>query len=714
MGARAQSTFGKAEFLLAPFRDFAGAGDATFFWPRWLVLRGVGVVYSLIFSGLLVEADRLIGPQGVLPFSSYWQHVRDSTDSTWAAFWSAPSIFWWSGSSGLINPLAWLGLACAVALVFNLWPRGALAGCWLIFLSFVSALNVFSPAQLDDLMLEVALLCIPFAPSGFRPGLGKDSPPAPLVMFMLRWLLFRVMFESGLVKLVAGDPHWRDFTAMEVMYETSPFPTILGYIDHHLPRAYHSFEIILTFAAELAAPLLALFARRPGRWFAFISWSALQIGIQLTNNFGWLNTAALALGLLWLDDQMLATLARKLKLAAWAQALLRGEETDGLKPPRPAWARWALAAGLWMHFYVTWFYFGKAAGWSVYSLPAALTWPVDAVRGLASANEYSLYAKFDAARYQVDFEGSNDGGRTWRLYPYRYLPQRLDRICPFIAPWFPRFEASLQIAAWGERKARVFHVVATHLLAGNPRVVGLFPQNPFADRPPSIIRMISRRLSFTDWGTQRSTGRYWDAEVLGDYLPGVYVGEGGRIAEFSLAPGEAAVKAGDLAGARAYFDQQYRWGSLEAGIRLADMVARGVGGPPEPARAFALFTELVAKGLKSAEHNLGVCHEYGVGVPVNYPEAAIHYRRAAREGNVLSMLALAGLHAANRVQPRDDVDGLAWLFEARARAADDSPLSRHVRAQAGQLEALLTDRLSASDQRKAGEVARERLKASGR
>lgn len=688
-------------------QDLVGSdGSATYLWPRWLVLRAVGLVYVIIFAGLLDEGNALIGPRGVVPIGEFFAHLR-SSESAFSAFVGAPSLFWLNSGEGMIRLLTWLGLASAAAVVLNLWPRLALFSCWLIFLSFVSALSVFSPAQLDDLMLEVALLCIPFAPSGLRPGLGAHSSPRPLVMFMVRWLLFRVMIEAGLVKLVAGDPHWRNLTAMEVMYETSPFPTIFGYLDFHLPKAYHVFEIGLTFAAELLAPVLALLAGRRGRWFAFVTWSLLQLGIQLTSNFGWLNVSALALGLLWLDDQMLAALAGRLRLVRVQgvfAAVVRPAAYRVISP----WKSRALSLALWAHFYVAGFYLAKAAGVPIYSAPTWLSWPVTWAKGLSSANEYSLYAKFDKARYQVDFEGSNDNGRTWRTYDYRYLPQRLDRICPFIAPWFPRFEASLQIAAWGERKARVFPVVASHLLADNRLVVGLFPRNPFPDRPPTVIRMKSSRMAFTDRATQQSTGHYWRKEALGDYLPGLYVGEGGEILTFSVAPGDAALQKGDAAAAFAYFSQQYQLGNLEAGYRLADLYTRGLGVKPDPARVFALFTDLVAKGATGAEHNLGVCHEYGVGVPVDFAKAAELYRRAANRGNVLSLFNLAALHVKDRLLPRDDVEGLALLIEALARAQDESPQSKFIRDQQPRLLEVIQARMRVDD------ITQARLRATAR
>ena len=330
-----------------PLKEFAGlGGEATYLWPRWIVLRAVGVVYLFVFAGIFAEGQALLAPNGIAQLAEYFGQLRTTFPHGIEAFLHAPSLFWLNTSPAMITALTWAGMGAAVAVVLNLWPRMALFVCWTVFLSFASTWRAFSPAQLDKLMIEVALLCIPFAPAGFRPGLGVTSPPRPIAVFMVRWLLFRVMFESGVVKLTAGDPHWRDFTAMEVMYETSPFPTMVGYLDHQLPHAYHLFEIGLTFAAELVAPVLAVFGGRRGRWFAFGTWTALQAGIQLTCNFGWLNTASIGLGFLLLDDQMVRGAAEKLGLRKLAERVAATAGGGGAPAAAVAWRRYGLGVAL--------------------------------------------------------------------------------------------------------------------------------------------------------------------------------------------------------------------------------------------------------------------------------------------------------------------------------------------------------------------------------
>jgi len=479
------------------------------------------LVFVIIFAGIIVEGRALIGPDGIVPVARFCETLKLIFPNDFLRFIRAPSLFWVNTDVRMIGVLSGCGTAAAIALVLNLWPRMALFACWLILLSFVSVWQIFSATIIDQLMIETALLCIPFAPAGLRPGLGVTSPPRAIALFMMRWLLFRIMFGSGLIKVFAGDSHWRDFTALDVMYETNPSPTLLGFFDSHLPHSWHVFEILLTFAAELLAPLLAMFGGRRGRAVALASWIILQTGIQLTGNFGWLNTAAIALGILLLDDQMIAAAAKKLRF--WKVSERLGSIVPTITPARRSWTSYAVASWLWLHFGLTIYFFVVLwVGKTVTGIPDAGSSPIDFVfRDFKSANAYVPFASFPPAKYEVEFLGSNDGGETWRPFPFRYKPQQEDRIGAFIAPWFARFESSLQFALYTNNP--MISNVAKHLILRQPDVTGLFESDPFPDGPPTIIRMPVFQFSFVDLKTYRETGRFWEKEYVSEFAQPIYL-----------------------------------------------------------------------------------------------------------------------------------------------------------------------------------------------
>ena len=156
------------------FRTFCGFGhDAGYLWPRWLVLRGVGLVFVCVFVGIRQEGRALIGPHGLLPVARYGALVDQLFPNVLVRVLRVPSLFLVSNDPRLISALAACGLAAAIALVLNFWPRLALFACWMILLSFVAVWEVFSATLNDRLMLETALLCIPFAPSGSGLASGR-------------------------------------------------------------------------------------------------------------------------------------------------------------------------------------------------------------------------------------------------------------------------------------------------------------------------------------------------------------------------------------------------------------------------------------------------------------------------------------------------------------------------------------------------------------
>ncbi|MEO6567597.1 MAG: lipase maturation factor family protein [Opitutaceae bacterium] len=691
-------------------REFlALTGDTTLLWPRWMLLRAIGVLYIFAFAGIMAEGQALIGPAGVLPLAKYFAAAEKLFPGSLNSLLHTPSLFWLGNGAGAVTAVAWLGLVAAIALVLNFWPRMSLFVCWACFLSFIASWAEFSPAQLDGLLLEAAVLCIPFAPRGLRPGLGARHPPRPLTVFMLRWMLLRVMLLSGVVKLISDDPHWRNLTAMDLMAETSPSPTVIGYWLHQLPHAYHVFEIALTFAAELLAPLLAVLGGRRGRWLAFGLWTLLQVGIQLTANFGWLNAAAFGLGLLLLDDAMIAAAVRRLRLTP-----LRALSAAPFRPPAEAISPWrlhGLRAALGVHFALTLYYIAEACGVPVENAPAVISKPVGVFEGFRSANGYRLFAYLSVAHFQIDFEGSNDGGRTWRTYPLRHLPQMPEHRPEFTAPYSPRFDSTLHAESTAEPRPSVVTQTAAQLLARKAAVMALFERDPFKDRPPTVVRMRRYRLIFTDPATLRRTGHYWIKEYAGDYQPAMFLDERGIIAQFDLGAADAALAGGNPAAALREYERQYQLGNLEAGLQMAYAYAAARGVPAQAEKVFALFSDLAGSGELKAMHSVGLCYEKGIGVAPDAAKASEFYRRAAEGGNFISLHSVGLLAAEDRLVPRDDALGLASLAIAADRATGDAATTAFVRENEPALVSRLKARISAADLEKARALAAARRAA---
>ncbi|MGC2022100.1 MAG: lipase maturation factor family protein, partial [Candidatus Sulfotelmatobacter sp.] len=196
--------------------------------PRWLVLRALGCIYFSAFFSLVFQIRGLIGPQGILPASQYLQAVEHSIGYG-RGLWFAPTLLWLASGPHMLIALCWLGMVASLLLAVNVWPRGMLLICFVCFLSFVSAAQDFSSYQSDGMLLEAGFIALFFAPSGLRPGFGPASLASRASLFLLQWEWFRIYFESGVAKIVGGDPEWRNFTAMDEYYQNGPLPTWIGW-----------------------------------------------------------------------------------------------------------------------------------------------------------------------------------------------------------------------------------------------------------------------------------------------------------------------------------------------------------------------------------------------------------------------------------------------------------------------------------------------------
>lgn len=473
-----------------------------YLWPRWLFLRALGLIFFSAFYALAFQIRGLIGERGILPAELYLDRISIAFGPL-GRIWFAPTLLWVNSSDRALILVVVAGLIASVLLVLNVWPRLTTALCTILFLSCIAALQDFSSYQSDGMLLEAGFLSIFFAPSGVRPGLGATHAPSRFSLFMLRWEWFRIYFESGLVKLLSGDQHWRNFTAMDDYYQNAPLPSWMGWYVQQLPHWYHAGTVIITLAAELVL-VWAVFLPRRFRVACFVFVTALQIGIIATANYGFLNYIVLALGVLLLDNQTLA----RVKFP-FVSSVARDDTA------RSRIYRRAETAILGVAFYTTIVAFLFGTSDSFLALPNKLLQP------FRIANAYGLFAIMTPARYEIEFQGSSDG-KSWVAYPFRYKPQDPKERPGFYGPYQPRFDWNLWFASlepWGASPWVV--LTEERLLEGSPSVPELFRADPFHGKQPSMVRTVLWQYWFTDLETKRKTGAWWRRQELGSFSPGV-------------------------------------------------------------------------------------------------------------------------------------------------------------------------------------------------
>ena len=170
----------------------------------------------------------------------------------------------------------------------------------MIYLSLVTVGRDFLSFQWDNLLLEMGLLAIFLDAPRLRTGLVSPRP-SPVAYWLLRWLLFRLMFASGVVKLASRDETWWDWTALDFHYETQPLPHWIAWYAHQLPEVVQKASVAVMFAIELVVPFLTFGPRRI-RLASCAALVLLQVLIMWTGNYGFFNLLTMLLCLLLIDD----------------------------------------------------------------------------------------------------------------------------------------------------------------------------------------------------------------------------------------------------------------------------------------------------------------------------------------------------------------------------------------------------------------------------
>jgi len=508
--------------IRALFDSDHGASDRL--GPRWIFLRALGCIYFSAFFSLVFQIRGLIGPQGILPAGEYLQAVARSFGYA-RGLWFAPTLFWLSSGPHMLIAVSWVGMIASLLLVLNVWPRGSLLACFLCFLSFVTAAQDFSGYQSDGMLLEAGFIALFFAPAGFRPGLGAASPPSRASLFLLQWEWFRIYFESGVAKIAGGDPEWRQYTAMDEYYQNGPLPTWIGWYVQHLPHWFHAATVFATLALELGLVWM-LFLPRRWRIVCFLIVTPWEVGVILTANYTFLNYLVLALGFLLLEDRILLRFLpqkwKKLFEAPGSSTDAQELEQSGSQAPR-GFSRHFDTLKLYLAgIFLTWIFYATTAEllWMFSTVPLPTT-PIETLEPFRIANRYGLFGIMTRGRYEIEFQGSDDG-KTWVAYPFRYKPQDINKPPGIYAPYQPRFDWNLWFASLGSwRDYSIVPKTEVRLLSNDRDVLDLFANNPFPKKPPHQVRAVIWQYWFTTMPEKRAQGLWWRRQFLGLYAPAI-------------------------------------------------------------------------------------------------------------------------------------------------------------------------------------------------
>ncbi|HLH05470.1 MAG TPA: lipase maturation factor family protein [Bryobacteraceae bacterium] len=441
-------------------------------------------MYLSSFASFWPQILGLIGSRGVVPAVRMIEAMRSQLGSS--AFWYAPSLFWFNSSDSVLVGLCAFGCLFSVMLAVNVLPRFSAAACFLLYLSISTIGQPFTSFQWDALLLEAGFLAL-FA-------------GAPWLVWAYRLLLFRLMFESGWVKLASGDPNWRNLHALRFHFMTQPLPNPIAYYVYRAPGTLLDAATALTLAIEFIGPVL-LFVPGIAHRIGAASIALLQILILLTGNYAFFNWLTLALCIWALDP---AVLSRFRKFTRWRIAMFpRLFEHDWARATANAICAILIALGA----------VQLMESLSV-PLPSALSKPLSLTQPFEIVNAYGLFAIMTTSRTEIVLEGSADQ-TNWREYEFPYKPGDVKRPLPWVAPYQPRLDWQMWFAALGDYQSNNWvGGLMYRLLTGEPQVLRLLRPAPFA-RPPRYLRALAYQYDFTTFSERSKTGAVWNRRLLG-------------------------------------------------------------------------------------------------------------------------------------------------------------------------------------------------------
>ncbi len=491
---------------------------------QWLFLRALGLIYFLAFVSLGLEIHGLLGSRGILPVSTYLTSLTDSLPPDMAVA-IAPSLVWFNSSDGFLSFLCWGGALAGLGMFLSIATAPLLVVAWLFYLSLVNVGQDFLSFQWDILLLETGFLAIFWSPWQLLgpPWKGKlILEPQPWTfkvgLYLLRWLLFRLMFLSGTCKLLSGDETWRNFTALKFHYLTQPLPTPLAWLADQMPNWFQSFSVGAVFFIEIMVPVLFFMPRRLRLAGAALT-ALLQVVILLTGNYTFFNLLTLALCIPLLDDRALkSVLPARLRELIIGGQVAQSPSSAKLGTAKLAVRRAAVSLLAVMVGMATLSQMSLLPVENLRSLPIAVRRLFFAAQSLHIVNSYGLFAVMTTRRLEIQVEGSNDGV-TWLPYVFKYKPGPLDRPPPIVAPLQPRLDWQMWFAALGTVDENPwFFKFAERLLQASPDVVHLLETDPFYGKPPKLLRAELYEYKFSSFAELWNGGIWWKRTPAGSYM----------------------------------------------------------------------------------------------------------------------------------------------------------------------------------------------------
>ena len=462
--------------------------EGNYWFSRFLIQRALAAIYLISFLNAIKQFRPLMGENGLMPVTEMLKRL---------SFKRSPSIFHWHYSDRFFGLISWIGAGLSIVALLGLSESGPIwlsmiiwFLLWVLYQSIVNIGYPFYGFGWESMLLEAGFFAIFLGPF--------DMATPVLVIWMFCWMLFRVEFGAGLIKM-RGDDCWQDLTCLNYHHETQPLPNPLSRFFHQLPESYHKMETGFNHFVQLVV-IWGLFFPQPVASIAAVLIITSQLYLILSGNYSWLNWLTLSLGFSGFSDGVItqisgyvppATTAVPLAYEVIIIALTALVVILSIQPVKNM-----LSKSQKMNFNFNPFHL---------------------------VNTYGAFGNVTKTRREIIIEGTTDKKITedteWQAYEFKGKPGNTDRKPPQISPWHYRLDWQMWFAAMGSYKNNPWFVVLLKkLLQNDESALNLLKNSPFTEEPPKYIRARLFKYEFTTGKEQDKTGQWWKRDYIRDYI----------------------------------------------------------------------------------------------------------------------------------------------------------------------------------------------------
>lgn len=470
---------------------------------RFVILRFVGLVYLV---GFLVAANQiipLIGHDGLLPADTYLERLEAHFGSKSEGFAQIPSIFWFNHSDAFIQCIMCAGAGLSLVVLAGYANAIIMLLLWALYMSLIHIGQLWYSYGWETQLLETGFLAMFLCPLLDPRPFPKRSPHV-LIIWLFRWMIFRIMLGAGLIK-IRGDECWRDLTALYYHYETQPVPNPLSRWLHFMPHWFQKAGVLWNHFVELIVPWFG-FGPRIARHIAGFLMVSFMLILIFSGNLSFLNWLTIIPALACFDDTF------------WCRVLPRfiTERADGAAKNGTGSSEWQAIAAFTFTFIVAYLsLIGPVP--NLLSSQQAMNTSFDR---LHLVNTYGAFGTVGRERYEIIFEGTSDpipaDLSDWKPYEFKVKPGDISRRPAIITPYHYRLDWQIWFAAMATPNEYPWTVhFQWKLLNNDPGTLSLLANNPFPDEPPKFVRAVRYRYRYAPLGNK--DGHYWERERMPGY-----------------------------------------------------------------------------------------------------------------------------------------------------------------------------------------------------